>query len=114
VLIGPQNVTGADFAAVSTGRDASLRACVLATLNSAGAARMRALSSQNIDRKLGIVFDGTLLTAPVIRSAIESELQLTGNFTDEDVDVMVAVLRSGTLPVPLKNEPKLVKKVDPQ
>jgi preprotein translocase subunit SecD len=54
-----------------------------------------------------------LLTAPLIQSTIDERFEITGDFTQEAVEDMVAILRSGTLPARLQREPTSVKKVDP-
>jgi SecD/SecF fusion protein len=51
-------------------------------------------------RQLGIVLDGTLYSAPVLREAIYGgEAQITGGFTQEEAKQLVTVLRAGALPV---------------
>ncbi len=62
-------------------------------------------SSENIGRRFAIVLDGKVLTAPVIRSAIQDgNGQITGNFNVEEVTKLAIQLRSGALPAPLKLE----------
>jgi len=51
------------------------------TLNSQGAKRFAEITGKNIGRRLAIVLDGELCTAPVIRSPIENGSgQITGHF----------------------------------
>jgi len=51
------------------------------TLNSQGAKRFAEITGKNIGRRLAIVLDGELCTAPVIRSPIENGSgQITGQF----------------------------------
>jgi hypothetical protein len=73
---------------------------------------MRALTASNLPdpttglyRRLGIVLDGKLLSAPRLMSTITDRGQVTGNFTPAEVDLIVAVLRAGKLPVPLEEQP---------
>ena len=52
---------------------------------------------------LGIVLDGTLYSAPFIRTSIPSgEAVIEGAFTLEDASDLALVLRAGALPAPLK------------
>ena len=54
-------------------------------------------------RYLGIVLDGTLYSAPYIKSSIPGgEAVIEGNFTLEDARDLALVLRAGALPAPLR------------
>ncbi len=55
--------------------------------------------------KLGILLDGKLLSAPSIQSQITGRGQITGNFTQEEVDFLVEILRAGKLSTVLQKEP---------
>jgi SecD/SecF fusion protein len=56
-------------------------------------------------RLLGIVLDGTLLSAPRVMSTISGSGRITGQFTPEEVDFIVGVLQAGSLPVDLGDAP---------
>jgi preprotein translocase subunit SecD len=47
---------------------------------------------------LAIVLDGRVVSAPVINSRISDRGQIEGNFTQQEVQDLVTVLRSGALP----------------
>jgi len=54
-------------------------------------------------RLLAIVLDGTLYSAPVIRTAIlDGRAEITGMFSMSEATRLVNVLRAGSLPVPVK------------
>ena len=54
-------------------------------------------------RLLAIVLDGTLYSAPVIRTAIlDGRAEITGMFSPAEAARLVNVLRAGSLPVPVK------------
>ncbi len=54
-------------------------------------------------RQLAIVLDGTLYSAPVIRTAIlDGRAEITGMFSVAEATRLVNVLRAGSLPVPVK------------
>jgi SecD/SecF fusion protein len=54
-------------------------------------------------RQLAIVLDGTLYSAPVIRTAIlDGRAEITGMFSATEASRLVNVLRAGSLPVPVK------------
>ncbi|MBA2116014.1 protein translocase subunit SecD [Bremerella alba] len=63
------------------------------------------LSETNIPRKLGIVMDNYLISAPRINAMITDSGIITGDFTQQEVTDLVQVLRSGKLPVVLRKEP---------
>ncbi|HMO50646.1 MAG TPA: protein translocase subunit SecD [Kiritimatiellia bacterium] len=53
-------------------------------------------------RQLAIVLDGTLYSAPVIRTAIlDGRAEITGMFSPSEAARLVNVLRAGSLPVPV-------------
>jgi preprotein translocase subunit SecD len=52
-------------------------------------------------RKLGIILDGFLVSAPAIRSTISGRGEITGSFSRQEVDDLVDVLNAGSLPAPL-------------
>lgn len=56
------------------------------------------LTQNNIDRRLAIVLDGRVQSAPVISSRISRSGQITGDFTYDEADSLAIVLRSGALP----------------
>lgn len=78
---------------------------VLLQLNSAGSEIFERLTGDNIGRRLAIVLDGQVHSAPTIRSRISGgTAQITGGFTMDDARRLAIVLRSGALPAPLSFE----------
>ncbi len=80
--------------------------------NSRGAALFHKLTSDNLPdatdktkRRLAILLDGKVQSAPTINSVIGSDGQITGNFKREEIDNLVGVLNAGALAVPLKQNP---------
>jgi preprotein translocase subunit SecD len=69
-----------------------------------GAARFGKLTGENIGKRLAIVLDGVVKSAPVIQERISSQGRITGNFTLEEAKDLALVLRSGALPVPVDVE----------
>jgi protein-export membrane protein SecD len=68
-----------------------------------GADKFARLTEENVNRRLAIVLDGTVQSAPVIRSRIGGGRGvIEGQFTKEEAKDLALVLRSGTLPAPLK------------
>src|SRR5207302_10506391 len=56
-------------------------------------------------RHLAIVLDGMVMSAPTINSEIRTQGQISGNFTQKEVDSLVNILRAGRLPATLKPQP---------
>jgi preprotein translocase subunit SecD len=111
-------ITGADLKEAHATMDGNLPdgnlPCVAGTFSAEGGHKMGYVSGNNLKRRLGIALDGELLSAPLIQSKITNGFLLTGNFTQEEVDSIVAILRSGTLPGKLEEEPVLEEYVNPK
>ena len=72
------------------------------SLNRVGAKRFGKATSSGIGKRLAIVLDGKIISAPVIRDAIVSGSgQISGNFTFQSATDLALLLRSGALPAPL-------------
>ena len=78
-----------------------------------GAALFGELSGNNIGEHLAIVLDGRVISAPVLRSRIEGQGQISGRFSDRDIDYLVRTLNAGSLPARLDDEPIMERTVSP-
>jgi len=78
------------------------------TMNRQGASMMEKLTGENVGRKMAVVLDEKITSAPVIESKIGERGRITmGGYGDpfklqQEVKDLVGVLRSGALPAPLK------------
>lgn len=68
------------------------------SLNADGAERFARATGDNIGRGLAIVLDGKVQTAPRINDRIRDSGQITGSYTQQQVEDLVTVLKSGALP----------------
>ncbi len=68
------------------------------SFNADGAQRFGKATGENIGRGLAIVLDGKVQTAPRINGRITDSGQITGGYTQQQVEDMVTVLKSGALP----------------
>lgn len=72
------------------------------TFNSKGAQTFANVTATNVGKRLAIVLDGKVVSAPVIREAIPSgQAQISGNFTVEQANDLSVILRAGSLPAPV-------------
>lgn len=54
-------------------------------------------------RQLRLLLNGMVMSAPQISSEIRNQGQITGEFTQKEIDTLVNILRSGSLPATLKS-----------
>ena len=60
------------------------------------------MTRDNVDKRLAIVLDGRVYSAPVIREPIAGgQAQISGSFTSEEAKNLAIALRAGALPAPL-------------
>lgn len=63
------------------------------------------ITSEHVGKRLAIVLDNTIYSAPVIRERISGgQAQITGSFTIEEARDLAIVLRAGALPAPVRIE----------
>ncbi len=96
------NVTGDDLGVVAAGNDEYLNPCVNFRLRGDGARLFGVLTSENrpdenvtppFYRHLGIMLDERLLSFPRLITTITDSGRITGDFTKEEVDFLVGILR---------------------
>jgi hypothetical protein len=109
VVADPCNVTGHYLKEVKLQFDPFGKPGVSFTFNDAGGRLFGKLTGDHIaddstglSYSLGIIIDGELLSAPMIRSKIGETGQITGSFTEIEVSDMAAALNAGSLPAPLR------------
>jgi len=101
-------VTGDYLADAEESWDEMGRPEVAFTMNKQGASLMEKLTGENVGRKMAVVLDEKITSAPVIESKIGERGRITmGGYGDpfklqQEVKDLVGVLRSGALPAPLK------------
>jgi preprotein translocase subunit SecD len=100
-------VTGRDLKNARAGVDENNQPAVHFTLTPTGAEKFKRETGRSIGRKLAIILDGQVASAPVIRSQIGGEGQISGAFTAQQVDELSKVLRAGALPATLRYQQEL-------
>ena len=84
-------------------RDQDKRPIVSMQMNSYGSRVWADLTKKNLKRRIAIVLDDVVYTAPTIHSEITGGLsQISGNFTVEETKDLANILSSGKLPMPVR------------
>jgi preprotein translocase subunit SecD len=76
---------------------------VSVTFDAKGAREFDRITGDNVKKRMAIVLDNTIYSAPVIQERITGgRAQITGTFSMEEANNLAIVLRAGALPAPLK------------
>jgi preprotein translocase subunit SecD len=96
-------ITGADLTTARVSIDQTTsEPYVSVEFNAAGARTFAELTAANVGKRLAIILDDSVHSAPVIRERIPSgQAQITGGFTTEEATDLAIVLRAGALPAPV-------------
>ena len=71
------------------------------SFNRQGARIFERITEENLHKRLAIVIDNKVISAPEIQSKIGANGQITGSFTTEEASELAIELRSGSLPAPV-------------
>ncbi|MHB8055264.1 MAG: protein translocase subunit SecD [Candidatus Aminicenantales bacterium] len=91
-------ITGKDLRMVRRGQDEWNNPAVSFSLNVDGARRFEQVTGANVGRALAIILDDKVQSAPNINSRIGDSGIIQGQFTVEQADDLVIVLKAGALP----------------
>ncbi len=95
-------LTGDHLTNASVGFDQYGQPIVQLQFDKEGAQIFDKFTFQNIGKRLAIVLDGKVHSAPVIRDRIPNgQAQISGNFTAAEASDLALVLRAGALPAPV-------------
>lgn len=104
----PAEITGAyvtdSKVTVGGGSDPQVanKPVVLLSFNRQGAARFAQITGRNVGKRLAIILDGTVYSAPVIRERIAGgSAQITGMESMDEAKELSIVLKAGALPAPV-------------
>jgi preprotein translocase subunit SecD len=76
---------------------------VSVTFDAKGAREFDRITGENVKKRMAIVLDNTIYSAPVIQERISGgRAQITGTFSTQEANDLAIVLRAGALPAPLK------------
>jgi preprotein translocase subunit SecD len=96
-------IVGSDIATASVGRDEANNPSVEFRLNGSGARKFFDTTRTHLRERFAIVLDGTVMSAPVIQSAIPGgQVQITGSFSPEEAKDLSAIIAAGEMPAKLQ------------
>jgi preprotein translocase subunit SecD len=75
---------------------------VVVEFNNAGAATLAKLSGDNIGKRMAILVDDTVYSAPWIRAQISERALITSDFSLEEATRLATALQAGALPAPVR------------
>jgi preprotein translocase subunit SecD len=94
-------VSGRDLRSARPSLDENNRPAVSFTLTPAGSRKFGNLTGSNIGRPLAIVLDGRVQSVATIESRITTDGRISGSFSQQEVQNLSLILRSGSLPAKL-------------
>ncbi|MEX2185938.1 MAG: protein translocase subunit SecD [Pirellulales bacterium] len=105
-------VHGSELSSAGQTRDEEGAIAVSFRMSPVGAANLGSMTgkfppedNKNFLHRMGIVFDGKLISAPGLKSPISDNVIITGRYSKQDVAAMVRVLNAGSLPAVLRENP---------
>jgi SecD/SecF fusion protein len=79
------------------------RADISMSMNAEGARGWKKLTGANVNRRVAIVLDNFVYSAPVVQDEISGgQSSITGNFTIEEAKDLANILKAGKLPAPTR------------
>ncbi|MFO7821611.1 MAG: protein translocase subunit SecD [Lentisphaeria bacterium] len=98
----PERIRGSDIKRAYPTQGQLGNYYVILEFNNDGAKAFGEITRENIERRLAIVLDGKVYSAPVIQTAITGgSARITGSFGPEEASRLATVISSGNLPVPI-------------
>lgn len=98
----------------SMGVDQYGRTAIDFQMDALGADRLGALTENNVNRQMAVLLDDQVYTAPRLNSRIANSGQISGTFTQPEIDYIVRVLSAGSLKNKLSEDPISVNVLGPQ
>ena len=95
-------LTGEDVADARPAFDNMNKSYVTMSFNDRGARIFERVTGESVGRRMAIVLDGKVYSAPVIRERIGGgKASISGSFTTAEAQDLAIVLRAGSLPAPV-------------
>ena len=94
-------VTGRDLRSARPTVDENNQPAVGFSLTPEGGRKFGKVTGENVGKQLAIILDGKVQSAPRLEERIQGDGRIHGNFTQEEVQNLCLILRSGALPASL-------------
>ncbi|MDR3320261.1 MAG: protein translocase subunit SecD [Desulfovibrio sp.] len=95
-------LTGEDVADARPSFDKMNQAYIMLNFNSRGGRVFEQITDENVGKRMAIVLDGKVCSAPIIRERIGGgRASISGSFTTAEAQDLAIVLRAGSLPAPV-------------
>ena len=103
IAVGEPVLTGANISNASPNFDNNGQSVVSLSFDRDGARKFADITGENVGKRLAIVLDGKVHSAPRINEKISGgQASITGSFTPASANDLAVVLRAGSLPAPVK------------
>ena len=100
--LGPAKVVGTDIEGAAAQRDQQLGQWqVIVHFTASGQRKWTALTRETVGKRLAMVLDGVVISAPTIQEQIDGDAQISGSFTEDNATALARTLQLGVLPIPL-------------
>ena len=100
---GDAPLDGSVITDVTQKRDQNENTTIQLSMNSEGAKIWQRLTRNNIGRSIAIILDDYVYSFPRVMSEInEGQISITGQFTEDEAQNLVNILRTGPLPLSVK------------
>jgi preprotein translocase subunit SecD len=95
-------ITGRDMKNARAGVDRNNAPDVEFTLTPSGSDKFGRVTAASMGKRIAIILDGSVESAPVVQAKITSSGEITGRYSKEEAEELAKVLRAGALPATLK------------
>jgi preprotein translocase subunit SecD len=99
--------TGRDLKSARVGVDESNRPQINFSLNATATDKFARETGRNIGRRLAVVLDDRVYSAPTIQSKLGADNRITGRFSTQEADELAKILKAGALPATLRYQQEL-------
>jgi len=100
--------TGRDLKSARVGPDPETnRPQINFSLNATATDKFSRETGRNIGRRLAVVLDDRVYSAPTIQSKLGADNRITGHFSTQEADELAKILKAGALPATLRYQQEL-------